>query len=299
MGRLSAIGLLALAACFAPVSEPTDGGPGGGSAGTGGGAAGGTGGSGGGGAIDPCLDVDADGFVAGIGSTCSSKRGGDCNDTNANVNPAATERCSNGLDDDCDGLTDGADPSCKACTGAGNCMTAWDCGVGTSFCDKQSGTVPVCCKACPPMSNGGCMPGFSKQPHGIDPMTGCGVLACIPDAACPENFAPVCGMNGQTYGNTCELQRAGVELLHVGECVLGENLECGQNGPAACGSNGTMYCRDACPICDAWVMRCTKVGVCVHDSDCPAGAPPPPALCPDGGTPRATCVTRSCNWSCQ
>ena len=48
-----------------------------------------------------CLDVDQDGFyhIAGCGPV-------DCDDTDGQVNPAASEVCGNGLDDDCDGGTD-------------------------------------------------------------------------------------------------------------------------------------------------------------------------------------------------
>ena len=247
--------------------------------------------------IDPCLDADGDGFVSGFGSGCSGKRGGDCDDTNSAVNPAAVERCSNGRDDDCDGLVDARDPQCVSCSGTGGCATAWDCALGATFCEK-SGT-PACCAQCPAPTTS-CPQGRSAEPHGIDPWTGCRQNACISsNIACPENYAPVCGSNGQTYGNDCERERAGASLVHLGECVLGENLECGVNGPAACGKDGSLYCRDACPECDAWIMRCTKVGACVHDLDCPAGAPPPPALCQDGGMPRASCQSHSCQWSCQ
>lgn len=250
-------------------------------------------------ALDACVDADRDGFVTGSGTACSGKRGGDCDDANALVNPAATERCGNGRDDDCDGLTDGNDPQCRSCSTGGGCSTAWDCGLGVNFCDKKPGTVPACCTACPQFE-GDCVLGTSPQAHGIDPLTGCNETACInSNIGCPENFDPICGMNGQTYGNTCELQRAQVQLLHPGACVRGENLDCGINGPGACGTSGTLYCRDACPTCDAWVMRCTKVGVCVNDLDCPAGAAPPPALCPDGGFPRAACQSHSCQWACQ
>src|SRR5258706_10725843 len=105
MRRISLIcGVLLSAACFAPVHENGDGGQssGGGQSGGAGGAGGqGGGGTAGAGGVDPCLDADHDGFVPGLGATCSGKHGGDCDDSNAAVNPRAGEECTNGRDDDC------------------------------------------------------------------------------------------------------------------------------------------------------------------------------------------------------
>jgi hypothetical protein len=249
-------------------------------------------------AIDPCLDADNDGFVPTSGATCSGKRGGDCDDTNAAVNPGATERCSNGRDDDCDGRTDQNDPQCVSCSGNIGCAINLDCNIGQTFCHKNT-PAGACCQACPVFA-GDCVQGSSPVATGIDPMTGCPVVTCIadPGIACPENYSPVCSTTGQTYGNACELSRAQGTLLHNGECLPGEGLDCGINGMQQCGTSGNLYCRDACPICDAWVMRCTKVGVCVYDTDCPAGAPPPPVACPDGSNPRASCVSHACQYAC-
>jgi hypothetical protein len=66
------------------------------------------------------LDADGDGYYTGASVTQCTSPGtgyryagllgsGDCNDGNAAINPAATEIC-DGIDNDCDGLTDVADP---------------------------------------------------------------------------------------------------------------------------------------------------------------------------------------------
>jgi hypothetical protein len=73
-------------------------------------------------ALDPaavgcqtCTDSDKDGFWVG-GPTCTPV---DCNDTNAAVRPGATENCTDGIDNNCNGLIDALDPAavgCQTCT---------------------------------------------------------------------------------------------------------------------------------------------------------------------------------------
>jgi len=68
-------------------------------------------------------DADNDGFgsAASTLTSCNQPAGYvpnslDCNDGDANINPAATEICDNNVDDDCDGLIDTADPDAQSST---------------------------------------------------------------------------------------------------------------------------------------------------------------------------------------
>jgi hypothetical protein len=58
-----------------------------------------------------CTDNDGDTYAV-EGDVCGPV---DCDDTDPAVNPGADEVCDNGVDDDCNGLVDGADPACPLC----------------------------------------------------------------------------------------------------------------------------------------------------------------------------------------
>ncbi|MEA1925529.1 MAG: right-handed parallel beta-helix repeat-containing protein [Candidatus Altiarchaeota archaeon] len=72
--------------------------------------------------VDYYCDEDEDGYIrdtpSGNGAPgevppgCELTPGDDCDDSNADVNPGATEDCSDGIDNDCDGLIDMNDPDC-------------------------------------------------------------------------------------------------------------------------------------------------------------------------------------------
>ena len=56
-----------------------------------------------------CTDLDGDGFKT-EGGVCGLV---DCNDSDPNINPGAVEDCSDGLDNNCNGLIDAVDPHCQ------------------------------------------------------------------------------------------------------------------------------------------------------------------------------------------
>jgi hypothetical protein len=213
------------------------------------------------------------------------------------IHPLARELCNNGRDDDCNGLVDTFDPACApTCGPMVQCRSLHDCQIGTTTCGG------MCCTPCPVFSPPLCVGSTTPSPPTPDMLTGCpSDIRCVPTGICPFIYAPVCAELGRgdarTFANSCEAGNAMARIIHTGECLASEGLLCSPRGPG-CGP-GT-YCRDSCPECDSDLgMRCTKIGACTNDLDCPAGAsPPPPMSCPDGSQASTRCVANACVRRC-
>jgi len=87
-----------------------------------------------GGIDETCKDDDKDGYCTGASPVSAGcpKGGGDCDDSNALVNPGVTENCATGADDNCNGQTNEV--------GAANCIPFYkdvdgdNFGIGTAQC---------------------------------------------------------------------------------------------------------------------------------------------------------------------
>ena len=208
--------------------------------------------------LDPCRDLDRDGYAAALTGLCPGKQIGDCNDGVRATHPGGKERCANGQDDDCDGRTDARDDECRdVCDpGFGFCATSLYCGE-QRFCEEG------CCEPCVRRVDPVCGPGACLVTGGLDEKGCTAAAVCSPCNSCTGlNIAPVCGKNFATYDNRCLADAAGTTVMHDGECARGEGLTC--EARSDCPFN--QICRD---FADAG-LRCARVGTCTVDADCEA-----------------------------
>jgi len=111
------------------------------------------------------------------------------------------------------------------------------------------------------ISNDQCGSGYycEKAPGDCD---GTGICR-MTSQACLDVWEPVCGCDGNTYGNACKAAQAGVIVDYQGECSIpgcSSNDECGsfqycQKAPGDCDGTGTCQVRpQICP--DVWIPVC-------------------------------------------
>jgi len=261
------------------------------------------------------LDADGDGFSP---EECG---GNDCDDTNSAVYPGAFEgsglpdSCTDGVDNDCDGLTDMEDPLCNPCEPDADCddgdmcngterciggacqegtpvdcdddnvCTDDICDPATGNCSYNNNTLPCddgdACTVGDACSAGTCQPGGDQLD--CNDANDCTDDACDPDTGCvyTNNNDPCDDGNPCTLGDTCA----------NGFCQGGsETLQC--NDDNICTDDSCVAAEGGCVYAPN-TEPCDDGDPCTLDDTCGEGScqPGDPKNCNDNNE----CTDDSCD----
>ena len=170
----------------------------------------------------PCADADLDGHAD---ASCG---GTDCNDANPSTYPGSPEICSDGEDNDCNGLVDGADPICNTCADVD----------GDGYQDSSCGG-PDCNDFDPSINPGvfeNCFNGTDDNCDGVDDAAdpNCGF-------GCPDNDFD--GFNDVSCGGSdCDDLNREVYPGALENCSNGIDDDCNGNADS---SDTSCACADA------------------------------------------------------
>lgn len=199
-------------------------------------------------------DNDRDGFLA---AACPG--GNDCDDENPSANPGMTEEietaltCSDGLDNDCDGATDGMDPGCLAnCTSDPQCDDRNRCNGAESCVQGQcKHGSPLGCDDHNPCTNDSCDPNLGCQRTLLPDGAPCGPRTCVGlewrEATCASGTC-----NGRSVIQDCQ-----DESNSCAEGTCSPSRGCGSAPLPDSTKCGSPFCSDL-----EWLSHTCQAGAC-------------------------------------